>query len=124
MATKKRKLKKAGLGRVRKAVKAAKKPKITSEEKKIIEEIEPIVEKDVEKEIEKEVKEEVKELIEEEEEDNMLKIAVSVILSTILTALFAGAIWFFNPIPLSQITLVSIVVWIIITIIVYFFQSK
>lgn len=118
MARRKTKLKVTKKGRARKP--AVKKKELAEQEEKIVEKIEPIIEKEVEKDI----KEEVKEMIEEEEEDNMLKIAISVIVSTILTALFAGAVWFFNPLPLSQITLVSIVVWIILTIIVYFFQSK
>lgn len=118
MAAKKPKLKK-----VRVARKKASKKKVASlspVEKKIVEHIEPIIERDIKPEI----KEEVKEVMQVEEEDNMLRIALSIILSTIMTALIAAAIWWFNPMQLAQLTLISIVVWIFLTIIAYFFQSK
>ncbi|MGC9057522.1 MAG: hypothetical protein ACP5H8_00380, partial [Candidatus Micrarchaeia archaeon] len=90
-------------------------PKLTTEEKKIVERIEPVIEKDVEKEI--------VEKLEEVEEDNLMKIAVSVVVSTLLAGILGAAIFYFNPLPTSQLALVTFVMWVILMIVTYFFQS-
>lgn len=76
------------------------------------------------KEIKEEIIEQVHDEIEMEEKNILLKIAKSVIISTFITALFFFVINMLITIVWEQSLPILIAIWIILTLLVYLFQTK